>query len=268
MPLQTKGRQMTPPVLVFGDDGSECSERAWSWITSHGWPEWRVSVLTADADESLVEWGKPIRPRPWAPPWERDIGGLDAAAVEFLTATTDPRAMLADVAADLLVVGHRGKGHLGSVLAGSTTEWLLHHPPVPLAVIRRADRVTNVLIGTDGSVHAARAIAAFASLPLAAHCTVTVLAVDDGRSDPESALDTAHTALGGIAPNATDLVRVGKPTAAILGEVRARTPDLVVLGTRGLTGWRRLRLGSTASTVVRSVDCDSLVACVEPGDSV
>jgi nucleotide-binding universal stress UspA family protein len=256
---------MTAPGLVFGDDGSECSERAWTWITSHDWPGWRVTVLTANADESRIEWGKPVTPRPWNPPWERDTTGLDAAEVGFFTAATDPRVMLGEVAADLVVVGNRGRGHLGSVMAGSTTEWLLHHPPAPLAVIRRSDPVTSVLVCTDGSEHATRAVAAFAALPWAARCAVTVLTVDDGRSDPGTALRAAHAALGELA--ATDLVKAGKPTSAILRVVGDTNPDLVVLGTRGLTGWRRLRLGSTAATVVRSVSCDSLVACVERGES-
>ena len=41
----------------------------------------------------------------------------------------------------------------------------------------------------------------------------------------------------------------------------------VVLGTRGLTGWERLRPGSTASAVVRTAPGSCLVACIDRGVS-
>jgi nucleotide-binding universal stress UspA family protein len=58
----------------------------------------------------------------------------------------------------------------------------------------------------------------------------------------------------------------GRATDTILASLEETGADLVVLGTRGLTGWRRLRLGSTASAVVRSAPCDALVACSEPAE--
>ena len=45
--------------------------------------------------------------------------------------------------------------------------------------------------------------------------------------------------------------QVGKPTKVILDRVDEHRPDLVVLGTRGLTGIERLRVGSTAGAVAR-----------------
>jgi nucleotide-binding universal stress UspA family protein len=56
----------------------------------------------------------------------------------------------------------------------------------------------------------------------------------------------------------------GSPTDMILHQIELREPQLVVLGTRGLTGWKRLRLGSTAGIVVRATRCSILVACSEP----
>jgi nucleotide-binding universal stress UspA family protein len=53
----------------------------------------------------------------------------------------------------------------------------------------------------------------------------------------------------------------GRPSPTILGQIEELRPDLVVLGTRGLTGWRRLLTGSTASAVVRSAPTSCLVAC-------
>lgn len=209
-----------------------------------------------------MEWGKPASTEPWTPPWERDVSRLTADRVRFLTAATDPRALLAEVNAELVVVGIKPPGPLGPVVTGSTTEWLLHHPPTPLAVVRRAEPVGRVLVCADGSPHSVRAIDAFTRMPFAVRSTVSVLVVDDGRADPDVAAATVDR-LSAAVRTAEPRVAFGRPTDAILEEAERYQPDLIVLGTRGLTGWKRLRLGSTASAVVRSAAADCLVACVD-----
>lgn len=247
------------PLLVLGDDGSEPSDIAWSWITRHQWPGWNVEVLTAD--ESQVVWGEPAEPREWEPSWERDEE-VEGAEVRFLTAGEDARAMLAEKGdADLIVVGLRTHSYLAAMVTGSTTEWLLHHPPAPLVVALSPDQVESVIVCVDGSGHATTALETFASLPLAATTSVTVLAIDDGRSDAAAAADAACESLSGVVKDADSVVEQGKPTHHILGYLEQHRPQLVVLGTRGLTGWQRLRLGSTATAVVRAAPCTSLVAC-------
>jgi nucleotide-binding universal stress UspA family protein len=253
----------TSPLLIFADDGAEACDRAWRWIATHPWPGWIVDVMTAD--ESSIEWGAPIAPAPWTPPWTRDPNEIDASRVGFLTAGADPRAMLAETTAELVVLGMKHSGQLASVMTGSTTEWLLHHPPSPLAIVRRSEPVTRVLVCTDGSVHAQRAFDAFASLPLAGGCAVTVLSVDDGRAEASAARRAAATLEPHTASVAVETAS-GRATDTILASLEETGADLVVLGTRGLTGWRRLRLGSTASAVVRSAPCDALVACSEPAE--
>ncbi|MEE8138385.1 MAG: universal stress protein [Thermoanaerobaculia bacterium] len=62
---------------------------------------------------------------------------------------------------------------------------------------------------------------------------------------------------------ATDL-RLGLPSQAILEAAEKDAVDLVVLGTRGLSGIRHLLLGSTAQRVVQHARCPVLT--VHPGD--
>jgi nucleotide-binding universal stress UspA family protein len=50
----------------------------------------------------------------------------------------------------------------------------------------------------------------------------------------------------------------GAPDACILESVDKTQPKLIVMGTEGRTGWDRLRLGSTAQTVVRQAPCPVL----------
>ncbi|HTM20519.1 MAG TPA: universal stress protein, partial [Kofleriaceae bacterium] len=52
----------------------------------------------------------------------------------------------------------------------------------------------------------------------------------------------------------------GAPAAALIGLAADRHADLIVVGSRGLTGFRRFLLGSVAERVVRSAPCAVLVA--------
>lgn len=246
-------------TLVFGDDGSPAADTAWTWIAAQPWSGWRVDVMTADADPGHTRWGEPADLQEWIPSWHRSP--LDDATVRFFRAATDPRVMLADRdEADLVVVGRRSGGYRASLVTGSTAEWLLHHPPAPLVLARTADPVASAVLCVDGSAHAGAAQEAFTRLPLAASAELTVLGVDDGRSDASGAVEEAVAAVEQKVGAAASLVIEGRPTEAILGHLEEARPQLVVLGTRGLTGWARLRLGSTASAVVRAAPCTSLVA--------
>lgn len=255
-----------PPLLVFGDDGAAAADVAWRWIAAHPWPGWQVDVMTADGDASRIEWGSPARVVEWEPNWDRPLSDQQPTmTVRFLKVLTDPRAMLADVEADLMVVGLRSGSYLDAMVTGSTTEWLLHHPPAPLLVVRTADPVEKALVCSDGSDHALSAMSSFAALPMAAAAEVTVVAVDDGRVDVGAALESAKRTLEGRVSALSTTTSQGPSAQVILEVVDREAPDLVVLGTRGLTGWRRLRLGSTAATVVRTAPCSSLVDFSENG---
>lgn len=251
------------PLLVLGDDGSPPSDRAWRWVTSQSWRGWSIEVLTAD-DRAPIEWGAPPRTEAWTPTWARTEPIEGAAAIRFIKVATDPRAMLADRDdADLMVLGLRTHSYLEAMVTGSTTEWILHHPPTPLVVATEPDPVHRVVACVDGSDHALAALTAFLRAPFSSETRVEVLAVDDGRTDSAAAIEAGQRRLDGRVADVTGLTLEGSPTPVILQHLEETTPDLVVMGTRGLTGWKRLRLGSTASAVVRGSPCTSLVASTD-----
>ncbi|MCP9448333.1 MAG: universal stress protein [Nitrospira sp.] len=57
---------------------------------------------------------------------------------------------------------------------------------------------------------------------------------------------------------AEPIVDFGVPDDCILRHLRQERATLLVMGTEGRTGWDRLRLGSTAQTLVRRADCPVL----------
>jgi nucleotide-binding universal stress UspA family protein len=251
-------------LVVFGDDGSPGADTAWGWINNQTWPGWSAEVVTGslpeeqppapDETHELTAWESP-HPRAARPEAELD-------SVSHLMAPTDPRIILGVRSdADLIVVGSRGLNVVHAVLVGSTVEWLMHHPPAPLAIIRTSDPVSRVLVCIDGSAHAQRAVEAFASLPWSGQTEARVLGVYDGWAEVEQGMSAAAATLDDAdIPTKSQEIR-GRPSPTILGQIEELRPDLVVLGTRGLTGWHRLLLGSTASAVVRSAPTSCLVAC-------
>lgn len=253
-------------LLVLGDDGSPDADVAWLWVCNHAWPEWRADVITAvdppfppaswEHHPELVEWDSP-HPRLL-------VAQSQLRDVRLLTIQQDRRIALdARTDADLVVVGPGRLEHARSFVLGSTTDWLLHYPSAPLAIVRSATPTRHVLVCVDGSNHAQSAVETFAGLPWAADTEVVVLGIDDGRSAPDRGIHTALATLQAAGVQATSTLAKGKPTQQILRHIESHDAQLVVLGTRGLTGWKRLRLGSTASHVVRAAPCNCLVACVD-----
>jgi nucleotide-binding universal stress UspA family protein len=177
--------------------------------------------------------------------------------------------------ADLTIIGPRGPGLLKALHLGSTAEWLLHNSISPILLARHGQTVGRVVLCTDGSPHAHRATEALTTMPWIDKLNVTVLAIADGRTDVETSARHAREQLEAAGadvkvrhgPDGTGGVLatmgVASPTSLISQYLEEVSPDLVVLGTRGLTGLKRLRLGSTASAIARTASCSVLLARVD-----
>jgi nucleotide-binding universal stress UspA family protein len=66
--------------------------------------------------------------------------------------------------------------------------------------------------------------------------------------------------------HASVTILTGEPTEQLLAFAIEHSPDLVVMGTRGLTGLSRLKVGSTAGVVAHSTHHSVLLAC-HPGQT-
>jgi nucleotide-binding universal stress UspA family protein len=78
-------------------------------------------------------------------------------------------------------------------------------------------------------------------------------------------LEETRVALRSAGLQAEIELLVGPPPATLLEAIAFHVPDLVVVGTRGLTGFEHLVLGSTAARLVR--DSPAPVLTVHPGDA-
>jgi nucleotide-binding universal stress UspA family protein len=83
---------------------------------------------------------------------------------------------------------------------------------------------------------------------------VALQALDTLRERSERTLAETAARFGAEA-----LFRDGPAAAAIVAAAAELPAELVVVGTRGRTGWKRLALGSVAEAVLRRAACSVLV---------
>lgn len=262
---------MRDRVIVFGDDGSPHSDRAWLWITSQRWPGWTVDVVTAQPHRDVGLEDLPIQLRPWTPTVSRTADPRsEIAQVRHLRAFGDPRHVLPSRGdAALMVVGPRGAhGQARAMFLGSTADHLLHTPPAPLVIASTPNPASRVLVCTDGSRTAQHAVETFAGLPLATDADVWVLGVDDGdpideHRDDSKEIDRgvadAMSALSHLEAHPIRIASDGDVAGRIIEQANALRVQLLVLGTRGRTGLTRLLLGSTCHALARAAQCPLLV---------
>jgi nucleotide-binding universal stress UspA family protein len=249
------------PVLAFGDDRSAGANKCWEWIVNQRWDGWRLEVVTAESSADL----HPVEPEEarlhsWEPEAPRQAADKGFVAVEHLRADIDPRVALIAKTWDLLAIGPNADGRLKALRLGSTADWLLREPASPLVIARQEEPVNDVLLAADGSPHVRRVIDTLASLPWIEGVVVRIVAIDDGRTDTEIAVNEASTTLSAAGAELETVTRRGRPTNVIVEEIERTEPDLVVMGARGRGGFKRLVLGSTTAAVAGSIDRNLLVA--------
>ncbi len=251
--------------VVLGDDGSPSADLAWAWIMSHEWPGWRIEVVTADPDASS---DGAAEPEVWHPGRPRTLPGGDATQVIHYRVAAQPVDAFRGYAhRDLLVVGPKGGGLRKALHLGSTAEALMHDPPLPLVIVRRGQATRRVLVATDGSAHCTAAVRALVGLPWIGAAEVSVVSVEEPGLDADRACSGVASLLGDAPASVRCEVLVPdelqvtySPKDMILEAIHAGDADLLVMGTRGLSGFAALRAGSIAGALAGSAPCSVLLA--------
>ena len=251
------------PTIAVGTDGSETAsiaERVALELarTSAG----RVLFLSVYEDE---------------PGMERSAGIVKAAraraeaagvAVDSKTMRAEPAEGIVELAdrgdAGLLVVGDVGMGGRRTLRPGGVPDRVSHSMPCDLLIVRTskperakpAGEYGSVLIATDGSPTADRAVRVGAEFAKALGAGITLVHVGDEALGEIVLRDTAER-LGD-----RDL-----PTKALKGDAGdsiakladAEGHDLVVVGNKGMSGGLRFLAGVVPDKVSHQATCDVLI---------
>ncbi len=221
---------------------------------------------------------------------EREIRSARSdLVIESILVRGRPASAIVDEArampADLVVVGHRGHSRWESMLLGSVSSEIVDHAPCPV-LVARDERLGPVVFADDGSPSARLAEAVLTRWPLFAGLPITVVTVaQDGfpyvaalapmaypgvidqyaetiEEQERLAREESTAAAGRLRAagfEATDFLREGDPAHEIVAVARERGAGLIVIGSRGQTGLRRLILGSVARNVLLHAPCSVLV---------
>lgn len=182
---------------------------------------------------------------------------------------------------DLCVIGTHGRTGLARIVLGSVAEKVVRLAPCSVLAVRPDAEVKafrHALVPTDFSDSAAHALELAGDL-VEPTGSLTLLHVVElplvySREAPlaELAQDLEKRATSALETEVarsrrrtslpvTPRTRLGSPGAQTLAALDDdRSIDVVIMGSRGRTGFKRVLLGSVAETVVRHARCPVLVA--------
>jgi nucleotide-binding universal stress UspA family protein len=188
-----------------------------------------------------------------------------------------------DEGCTLIVMATHGRAGLEHFFVGSTTEAVLRGSTIPVLTIRAGKHTARpgrcferIIVGIDDSEPSDAALATVVDFPAEDRRHVLLCGVAGsafvvgGREYRQAAIDELHeetervveTALATAGKRGRSFeVRVvdGRTAPALIAAAEQEKADLIVLGSHGRRGLRRLFLGSVAENVVQSASIPVLV---------
>lgn len=182
-------------------------------------------------------------------------------------------ALCKEIDAGLLVVGSRGLGTVRRILMGSQSEEIVHHAQVPVLVLTGAQDFwppARIVVGEDFSDDARKAgelaagigkLYGAEGLLVYSHPDLPEVPPGETRSTVQNHLDMRERDRGMLEERAGALEEMlgsrpeikisgGYPANVLLEASQEMQPSLVAVGSRGLAGLIRTRLGSVSTKVV------------------
>jgi len=177
---------------------------------------------------------------------------------------------------DLIVMGRRGLSRLERSLVGSVTARVIGYSQRDVLVVPSDTHVgfQRVLVATDGSKQCRTAVERAIDFSRSYGGEMSVVSIVDVPAEfyaeaPQVVEDLARKALGYVEEvkkqaeasgvKAETFVREGEAYQAIIDLAKARDVNIIVMGSHGRTGLKRLLMGSVAEKVIGYAPCPVLV---------
>jgi len=168
---------------------------------------------------------------------------------------------------DLIVMGKKGMSLIEKAFVGSVTSRVIGYSRQDVLVIPYGAKVSwkNILIATDGSLYGEAAARKAIEIAARYHSEMKALSVVDvtvefmlrANEVYESLVAKAKEFTNGIKEKASaagvkaeTLVRDGEVYKVIIDTAKEHQTDMIVMGSLGRTGIKRLLMGSTAERVL------------------
>jgi len=165
---------------------------------------------------------------------------------------------------DLVVMGRCGKSGLARMLLGNVTAKVIGHSPVNVLVVPLGASAAfqRLLVASDGSPYSQAAWELALSMAKQANSRLIGVAVAPGEGDlgearaiiqqMRTAAKRAGVPLTGVAPEGV------APDVGIVQQAIKHEADLIVMGSHGRTGLKKLLMGSVTEKVISQSPCPIL----------
>jgi len=165
---------------------------------------------------------------------------------------------------DLIIMGRHGYTGLTRLLMGSVTARVIGHSPVNVLVVPQGVPLSfeRLLMASDGSPYSEAAWAE--ALALAGAMGSALIGVAVAASDRD--IPTATNAVRNLEAAASQqgipvdtMIPMGRPEEGIVKAAEFKQASLIIVGSHGRTGLKRLLMGSVAERVIGQAKCPVLV---------
>ena len=207
---------------------------------------------------------------------QKNMAAIEAAAIKLGVRLQPlvPESQLAHVAIlqtaeqvgpDLIILGRCGKTALARILMGNVTARVIGNSPVNVLVVPRGAAVAfqRILVASDGSPHSRAAWKLGLSMAQQANSQLIGVAVAPEEGDlietraiidqMLSAADGAGVSFKGVNPQGV------APVTGIVQQAIKNEVDLIIMGSYGRTGLKKLLMGSVTERVIGGSPCPILV---------
>jgi len=165
---------------------------------------------------------------------------------------------------DMIVIGRRGRKGVAKALLGEMAAKVITHAPCKVLVVPVAAQIEykNILVATDGLTQANAAVTEAISIAKLCGSHVIVLSAMRDESERKEAIQFASEAAElakkeGVSAEA--VTPMGRSFNTIVETAGRRDVDLIVMGTYGKTGMKKLLMGSATEKVIGNAGCAVLV---------
>jgi nucleotide-binding universal stress UspA family protein len=165
---------------------------------------------------------------------------------------------------DLIIMGRHGYTGLTRLLMGSVTARVIGHSPCDVLVVPREVPLSfkRLLVASDGSPFSEAAWTAALSLAKTMGSDLIGVAVAASDRDIPVATEVvrnleAAASQQGIALDT--MIPMGRPEEGIVKAADFKGASLIIMGSHGRTGLKRLLMGSVAERVIGDAKCPVLV---------
>jgi nucleotide-binding universal stress UspA family protein len=165
---------------------------------------------------------------------------------------------------DLIIMGRHGYTGLTRLLMGSVTARVIGHSPCNVLVVPREVPLSfkRLLVASDGSPFSEAAWTE--ALSLAKTMGSVLLGVSVAASDRD--IPAATQVVRGLEESASQqgivldtMIPMGRPEEGIVKAADFKAASLIIVGSHGRTGIKRLLMGSVAERVIGDAKCPVLV---------